>query len=138
MGEVRARSHLLILLDSVEHLRRGGRADGIIRVLGKVTRALRIKPVLTLSDGRLSLAALARSYSKGLGRVKHDISQLRAVECLAVIHTRSAEVARQMADVLAQSLSFGRDDIVVAETGPLLSTHAGRGVIGVAAVQRAP
>ena len=135
--EVRARSHLFILLDSVEHLRRGGRADSVIRLLAKVTRAFKIKPILTLSAGRLTLAGLARSYKKGLERVREDISQLGAVESLAVIHTRSAKVAQQMADSLAERLGFRRDDIAVAETGPLLSTHAGRGVIGVAAVQQA-
>jgi len=135
--KVRERTHLLILLDSIEHLRRGGREDGIIALLAKVTQALKIKPMLTLSDGRLSLRGLVRTHKKGLERLKQDIGQLGPLESIAIIHTRSAEVASQLAAALAAKLHVKPSDIVVTETGPLLSTHAGPGVIGVAAVQRA-
>ena len=134
---VRERSHLLILLDTVEFIRTGGRAASLMPVLNRVTKMLRIKPVLSLSDGRLSLHSMARSYERGLAQIKDEIAQLHPVESLAVVHTRSADMAHRVAETLAGKLSFSLEDVLVAETGPLLSTHAGAKVIGVAAVQRA-
>jgi DegV family protein with EDD domain len=134
---VRARTHLLILLDSIEHIQRGGRANALIPVLSRVTKLLHIKPILTMVDGVLELHGLARSYERGLKRIRSDIAQLGPLERLAVMHTRCADRASEMADALAQQLGFPREGIYVEETGPVLGVHAGPGVIGVAAVQKA-
>ncbi len=134
---VRERTHLLILLDSIEHIQRGGRANALIPVLSRVTRLLHIKPVLTMVNGTLGLHTLARSYERGLERIRSDIAELMPLEQLAVMHTRSAERAHGVADALAHQLGFPRERIYVGETGPVLGVHAGPGVIGVAAVQQA-
>lgn len=134
---VRERTHLLILLESIEHIQRGGRANALIPVLSRVTKLLRIRPILTMVDGVLGLHTLARSYERGLERIRSDMVKLRPLEQLAVMHTRSAEKAREMADALAEQLGFPREEIHVEETGPVLGVHAGPGVIGVAAVQKA-
>jgi DegV family protein with EDD domain len=134
---VRGRTHLLILLDSIEHIQRGGRASALIPALSRVTRLLHIKPILTMVHGVLGLHTLARSYERGLERIRSDIAKLRPLEQLAVMHTRSAERAAGMADALAHELGYPRERIYVGETGPILGVHAGPGVIGVAAVQQA-
>lgn len=134
---VRERTHLLILLDSIEHIQRGGRADALIPVVSRATRLLHIKPVLTMVDGVLRLHTLARSYERGLERIRSEITGLRPLEQLAVMHTRSAEKAGHTADALSRQVGFPRERIYVGETGPVLGVHAGPGVIGVAAVQQA-
>jgi DegV family protein with EDD domain len=135
--DVRERTHLLILLDSIEHIQRGGRANALIPVLSRVTKMLHIKPILTMVEGRLGLHALARSYERGLERIRSDMGKLMPLEQLAVMHTRCAGRASDMADALARQLGFPRERIHVGETGPVLGVHAGPGVIGVAAVQEA-
>jgi DegV family protein with EDD domain len=135
--QVRERSHLFILLDTVEYVRRGGRANGIMPILNRVTQMLRIKPILILVDGRLSLHSLARSYERGLAQIQREVARLMPVESLAVVHTRSVEVADKVARALADGLDFPRERILVTETGPLLSVHAGPKAIGVAVVRRA-
>jgi len=135
--QMRTRTHLLILLDSIEHLQRGGRASALIPALSRVTRILHIKPILSTVDGVLRLHGLARSYERGLEKIRSDIEPLRPLERLAVMHTRCAGKAHQMADALARQLDCPRKGIPVAETGPVLGAHAGPGVIGVAAVQQA-
>jgi DegV family protein with EDD domain len=134
---VRERSRLFILLNTIEYIRRGGRADALMPLLSRVTQVLRIKPLLTLAEGRLSLLSLARSYERGLTQIQREIARLGEVEHLAVVHTRSVEVAQRMAHTLAEGLGMPTQHILVTETGPLLSTHAGAKVIGVVAVQRA-
>jgi len=133
---VRRRTHLYILLDTIEHLRRGGRADVLMPVLSRVARTLRIRPVLDIVDGQLSLHSLTRTYGRGLARIRREIAQLQPVESLAVIHVCCPEPAQDTARALAEELSYPLKDIVVRETGAVLSSHAGPRVVGVAAVQQ--
>jgi DegV family protein with EDD domain len=133
---LRQRMRMFILLDTIEYLRRGGRADSLIPILDRVARALRVKPLLTLVNGRLSLLTLARSQNHGLSRLRQEVERLMPVEYLAVAHSRFAETATNMAQKLARLTRLPLSDVVIAETGPALASHAGPGVIGVAAVRR--
>ena len=133
--EARSRSHLLILLNTVEYIRRGGRADAIMPVLDRVTKMLDIKPFLNLVDGRLGLHGLVRSYERGLRKLRQGILELAPVERLAVAHIRCPELAEETARILSEQLDFPLERIRVVEAGPLLSTHGGPKVVGVAAIQ---
>jgi hypothetical protein len=59
---MRARMRLTIVLDTLENLRRGGRADGFIAIVDRMARALNIKPVINVVDGQLRLLGAARSF----------------------------------------------------------------------------
>ena len=132
--QVQERSHLYLVLDTIEYIRRGGRADALMPVLGRVTKMLRIRPVLTLAEGRLSLHGLSRSYERALEQIRQQIGQLDPVQSLAVVHVRCLELAQRMASALAEKLNFPLESILLTETGPLLSTHSGPQVVGVIAV----
>ena len=133
---VRERTRLFILLNTIEYIRRGGRAAALLPMLNRVTRVLKIKPILNIVDGRLGLHRLARSYERGLYRIKQEIARLKPVENLAIVHTRNTNAAKKLARALAEKLDFPLKDTLVTETGPLLSVHGGPGVVGVAAVQQ--
>ena len=132
--DLQRRMRMFILLDTIEYLRRGGRADGIMPILDRVARALRVKPLLAVVNGRLSPLTLARSHRHGLARLRREVERLMPVEQLAVAHSRFAEAANDVAQKLAQLTGLPLSDVLVAETGPVLASHAGPKVIGVAAV----
>jgi len=134
LEELRARMYLLIVLDTLENLRRGGRADGFIAVVERMTRALNIKVVINLVEGQLRLLGAARSFQGGLRRVLEAVEGLGPLEHLAVVHTRIQETAEEMADRLAERTGFPRERVWVRETGAALASHAGTGVLGVLAV----
>ena len=134
LDDLRARMHLTIVLDTLENLRRGGRADAFIGVVDRMAQALNIKPIVNLVDGQLRLLGAARSFRGGLKRVVGMVERLNTLEYLAVVHTRVPEKAKEMADWLAEHTAFPRDQIWVKETGAVLASHAGAGVIGVLAV----
>jgi fatty acid-binding protein DegV len=125
---------LTIVLDTLENLRRGGRADGFIAVVDRMTRALNIKPVINVVDGQLRLLGAARSFQGGLRRVLNLVERLGPLEHLAVVHTRRQEMAEGVAGRLAERIGFPRERVWVRETGVVLASHAGVGVIGVLAV----
>ena len=135
LEDMRARMRLTIVLDTLENLRRGGRADGFIAVADRMARALNIKTIINVVEGQLRLQGAARSFQGSLKRVLNLVERLGPLEHLAVVHTRRQEIAEKMAERLAERIGFPRERIWVRETGAVLACHAGAGgVIGVLAV----
>jgi DegV family protein with EDD domain len=134
LEDLRERVHLFILLDTLEYLRHGGRAATFLAVAERMTQALNIKLIVNFVDGRLRLMGPVRSYEGGLRRMLRMVGELGALEHLGVAHTRRHETAEEMADRLADQVGFAREDVWVLETGAVLGSHAGPGVMGVMAV----
>jgi DegV family protein with EDD domain len=134
LEDLRVRIRLTILLDTLENIRRGGRADAFIVVAGRMTRALNIKVIVNFVEGQLRLLGAARSFERGLRRMLNLVEEVGPLEHLAVVHTRKPEAAEKMAGRLAERIHFPKERIWVRETGAALATHAGPGVIGVLAV----
>ena len=108
LEDLRARMRLMIVLDTLENLRRGGRADGFIPIADRMARALNIKVIINLDEGQLRLMGAARSFKGAVTRVLNTIEQLGPLEHLAVAHTRNPEMAQQVVDQLAQRTGFPR------------------------------
>lgn len=134
LEDLRARTRVTILLDTLENLRRGGRADGFIAIMDRMTRALNLKPLINLVDGQLRLLGMVRSFQGGMRRLCDIVERLGPLERLAVVHTRIWETAHEVAGRLVECTGFPRERIWMAETGPALACHAGPRVLGVAAV----
>lgn len=134
LEKLRARTHLLAVLDTIEYLRMGGRADAIIPILSRLIRFLKIKPIIGFVEGELKLLGQARTFPAALAKVERRIMELRPWEKLAVVHTRRLCDAQAVADRLKQIMGF-QGPILVRETGAVLSSHAGPGVIGVIGVE---
>ena len=134
LEELRARMRFMIVLDTLENLRRGGRADGFISIADRMTRALNIKLIVNMVEGQLRPLGAARSLPGGVRRMLDRVERMGAMEHLAVIHTRRQEMAAKLAEQLAERFHFPQARIWVRETGAVLSTHAGPGAIAVLAV----
>lgn len=130
----RARIQLVIQLDTVESLRRGGRAARLMPMIDRLVRTLSLKPLLNVVDGELKLVGVARSRRKGYQRMATYLADHAPVEGLGVVHARSLEGAQEVADLLSSRLSFPREDILIGDVGAVLSCHGGRGVLGALAV----
>ncbi len=134
LEDLRARVHLTIVLDTLENLRRGGRADGFITALDRMTQLLNIKPIINLVEGRVKLVGVSRSFRRGMRRVLSAVEELGPLEHLAVMHARNRERAEEMVDWLVERVDFPRERIWLRETGAVLASHAGLGAVGVLAV----
>jgi len=125
-----------ILLNTIEDIRRGGRADQLIPVVERLLQVFNIKPILTFVDGQLKILGTARSYERGLSRLLELMEARAPYQELALFHTRQPEAAQAFAERLVSCLGFPRERLYVSEVGPALATHAGplaMGVIGVPA-----
>lgn len=134
LEDFQRRMQLTIILDTLENLRRGGRADSFIAIADRMTRALNIKVIINLMEGQLRLLSAARSFRGALQRVLGLVERLGPLEHLDVLHTRNQETAEEVAGQLAQLTGFPREQIWLKETGPVLATHGGSGLIGILAV----
>ncbi len=135
LKDMRARTYLLAVLDTIDYIRVGGRANALVPTLSRVMRFLAIKPIVGFVEGELKLQGYARSFSAAVARMEQRIVELRPFERLAVLHTRRKHDIEAAADSLRRSTGF-QGPIPMGEIGAVLSSHAGPGVIGMIAVQK--
>ena len=121
------RMHLLLVLDTLKYVVRGGRVGKGYGLLGSV---LRVKPLLTMRDGKLMLAGVARTRTTAIKRLYDFVEDFPHVSEIAVSYTTTGEEA----EALAERIKSSHPDIPLYLTrlGPVLGTHAGPGAMGVA------
>jgi DegV family protein with EDD domain len=116
-------------VDTLEYLRRGGRIGPAQALLGT---ALAVKPLLTISGGRIVPLEKVRTSSRAIARLA-DIAVQRAgtgpVQ-LAVHHLANLDKAHTLADGLAARLPQA-DEIVLREVGAVIGAHVGPGMLAV-------
>lgn len=134
LRDVRPRVHTLVLLDTLENVRRGGRADAFIAAARQMSRWLDVKPIVNMVAGEVRLVGMARSLGRGIARITSMAGELGALDYLGVMHARNADVAEQLAQQLARRLAFPFEEILVGETGTVVASHAGAGAVGFFAV----
>ncbi len=134
LEDLRQRMFLTVVLNTLENVRRGGRADALMPIIDRMTKALSVKAILEVVEGQLRLAGAARSFKSGIKRIVGNVERLGQLEHLGVLYTRIPAKAAELADQLAERLGFPREDIWIREPKAALSTHAGPGAIGIVAV----
>jgi DegV family protein with EDD domain len=124
-----AQTSTFFVVDTLEHLRRGGRIGAAAAVLGS---ALAVKPVLHVKDGRVVPLEKVRTAARALNR----LVQL-AVEAagegpvsVAVHHLAAGERADRLAAELREKLPALRE-LHVSELGAAIGAHVGPGAVGV-------
>jgi DegV family protein with EDD domain len=128
-------STVLLYVDTLEYLRRGGRVGAAAALIGS---ALAVKPILTITDGLVVPMERVRTQARALARLEVLATQT-AQACehgfdVGVQHLASATVARDVADRLATALD--RDRIDVEEVGAAIGAHVGPGMISVTITPR--
>jgi DegV family protein with EDD domain len=128
-----ARTTTLFYVDTLEHLRRGGRIGAAQALLGT---ALSVKPILHVREGRIVPLEKVRTASKGVARL----------EALAVAAAGSGPVdvavhhlaAPGRAAVLTERLRSRLPQLRrlhSSEIGAVVGAHVGPGVLGVVVVR---
>src|SRR5215218_7785102 len=127
--EIADATRTFFVVDTLEHLRRGGRIGSAAAVLGS---ALAVKPVLHVQDGRVVPLEKVRTSARALNRLVQ-----RAVEAagqgpisVAVHHLAAAEKAERLAAELRDRLPQLRE-LHVSELGAAIGAHVGPGAVGI-------
>ena len=123
-------------VDTLEHLRRGGRLGTAAGLLGS---ALSIKPLLHIIDGTIAPLEKVRTSSRAIARLE-DLAVGAAGDepvDVAVHHLAASQRARVLADHLSKRIPcLGR--IRVVEVGAVVGVHVGPGMLGVTVTPALP
>jgi DegV family protein with EDD domain len=125
------RTHVFAALDTLEFLRRSGRMNFAVSVLGTL---LRIKPFLKMYDGNPS-AERVRTRRGAMNRLAELLKEFGPYEKVALLHSNAAERARALLEEVRELLPPG--EVWMEEINPVLGVHIGPGVIGFACISKA-
>jgi DegV family protein with EDD domain len=121
------RVHLMILVDTLKYVVRGGRLN---RPTGLVGTVLRVRPLLTLKEGDLKPVGVARTKARAVESLYNFANRFSGVKELAVAYTTERDEAASLLERL--KAVFPDVPSYLARVGPSLGTHAGPGAMGVA------
>jgi DegV family protein with EDD domain len=122
---------VILMLDTLEYLRRGGRIGAARAWIGAT---LKVKPLLTI-DGEMQPVERVRTSGRAFDRLVAHLEQRHADGCdaFAVQHIQAAAEAERLAERGREI--YGRDPELVSEVGPVIGTHTGPGLLGVAGLR---
>ncbi|MGY1700750.1 DegV family protein [Geodermatophilus sp. SYSU D00766] len=124
-----ARTRTLFVVDTLEHLRRGGRIGSAASLLGT---ALSIKPVLHVVDGRVVPLERVRTTTRAISRMVQRAAEAAGGPgaSVAVHHLAAADRAEKLAAQLCEAIPDMRE-LHVSELGAVIGAHVGPGAVGV-------
>jgi DegV family protein with EDD domain len=122
---------VLVMVDTLEFLRRGGRIGAAQAWIGST---LKVKPILTI-DGEMQPVERVRTAGRAIERLLAHLERRHADACdaFAIQHIQAPAEAERLAERGREI--FGRDPEMISEIGPVIGTHTGPGVLGVAALR---
>ena len=123
----RSKVTILVLLDTLTYLHRGGR---IGRAQAFVGGLLNVKPLIGVRDGEVVPLARLRSRSKGIDMIVEHVRGCLPLRSLAEFHAAAAE---SMVDLEARlGAAVSNVTAVLGRIGPVVGAYSGPGGLGVA------
>ena len=130
---VRERLSLLLTVDTLEYLHRGGRIGAAAKLLGSVVQ---LKPVLEIDPdtGVIEVVSKIRTRKRALREVIDEtFRRLDATSplCAGVLHGAAPEDAQILVEGIKSRGNL--QELMVSQITPVLGVHGGPGVVGIAA-----
>jgi DegV family protein with EDD domain len=127
MMTIREQLDAYFIVDSLDHLHRGGRIGGISAAIGSL---LQIKPILTCKGGKLDLYEKVRTRKKAVARVYELVRESKYADQpleINVIYTDNREDAQVFLE--QTKAEFPEAKINSYQMGPVIGTHVGPGLL---------
>jgi DegV family protein with EDD domain len=125
----RQRVGLLITLETLEYLARGGRIGKAAYMLSNVTQIL---PLIALGDdGSVLPVGRVRGHHRAMTRIVDYVEERSSGSrhlTLAVLHADALEVAQEMQTMAVERMH--PDEIFIAPFTPVMVAHTGPGMLG--------
>jgi len=120
---------ILLMVDTLEFLHRGGRIGGAQRFLGT---ALNFKPILEVTGGVFEGLERVRTRVKALNRlVELVVERINGREpvYIGILHAKAPDVAQELLQRVSEKVSIAQS--IITELGPAVGVHLGPGAVGV-------
>jgi DegV family protein with EDD domain len=128
-AEVGSQATLLLVVPTLEYMKRGGRLG---EAAMRLATNLRIKPILSVAEAKIDLFGVTRSKQKALDKMLDEVAA-RAEGCplhAAIFHAdvpEEAQAFRQQVDE-----RFDCAELYVTQFTSVMGAHTGPGVLGLA------
>jgi DegV family protein with EDD domain len=126
---VRDRQQLLVGLDTLNYLQRGGRIGRATSFLGGL---LSIKPLLTLQEGEVTPAERVRTHSRMLERLSAFAMSYPNPEMVTIAHAALPDEAQELERKVRAAFPLAK--ISTRWIGAVVGLYTGPGALGVAVV----
>ena len=127
----RADVRLLLMLDTLEYLRRGGRINAAQAAIGSV---LSVKPIITIADGQVETLDKPRTMGRARARLLELLAE-RPVERMAIVHSMAPGIEAFRADAVAAT-GVAPGGVITELIGPSVAPHTGPGAFGAVVLLR--
>jgi DegV family protein with EDD domain len=123
--DLMGRTRVLGVVDTLDHLQRGGRIGGAAALVGSL---LSVKPVIEVREGVVEQESRQRTRGRALGYLVAKVAADAPLERLAVCNGAAPDI-----DAIVERLRpiEVEHELVVTDLGPVVGTHAGPGAIGI-------
>ncbi len=125
--DVLSRTQFLGVLDTLEFVRRSGRLNGAIALLGNM---LNVKPILALKNGEIIPVGVSSTRSRAYAHITRQVAAAGEVEQI-IAGESSPGTGQQLIEALKATY---QGDVPLYELGAVLGTHTGPGTAAVAVV----
>lgn len=125
------RYHMVFLVETLEHLRRGGRIGKAAQMVGTL---LQLKPLLRLDEGVIVPFERTRTRSRATKALEKFVLDSGSVQQIAVLYNTTLDDAKALASSL-QAVTPEKE-IVLVKVSPVIASHIGPGVLGVITQER--
>jgi len=120
-----ARYHVVFFVETLEHLRRGGRIGKAAQLVGSL---LQLRPLLRIDEGQVVPFERTRTRKKAIEAVVAFGQSFGAVEAQAILYNTTPDDARMLAERVAPLTP--NHPVTVVQLGPVIATHIGPDVLG--------
>lgn len=124
---------ILALLDTLEYLKKGGRISPATAFVGGV---LAVKPVVTVTDGKVELIGKARGSKNGNNLLRELVGKVGGIDYSMPIYLGYSGIDKSLLNKYiedSKSLWEGlTGNLLITNIGSAIGTHVGPGAIAVA------
>ena len=120
------RTHIFVVLDTLEYVRRGGRIGRARAFLGTI---MRVKPILSIRQGEVHPEERVRTRRHALDRMFQLATSYPNIEEIGVAYSTNAEEAEEMRSRLQEALDGVK--VQMTRLGPVIGVHGGPGTLGI-------
>lgn len=125
--DAKLRMKYLLILDTLKYLQKGGRLSLPASVLGSI---LNIKPILTVTDGKLELFEKSRGIKKAIASVMNTIKEKGWTlddKIIGINHIADEEHMKMLEEEILKEYKV--KEIIRGEVGSVIATHGGPGAV---------
>lgn len=130
LNELRKRTYVYAVVDTLEYLRRSGRVE---RYKAKLGAMVRLKPIIKFHDGQISME-MAVTTSRAIRRMREIAVRHAPLQHLSFVHSLASKTIADLQQLMA-TLNPLKETSLVTEVTPAIGTHIGPGAAGMVLVQ---